>query len=160
MSNRGATKKSDTRDSDRFSRRSALIALGAGIALTSFEFMAASAQSRSQPGVNTLNRTKVNEIVRGGGTLVVAEWEAKEGQAEAVSAILQRFLPQAQSDPGVKLFLIARGKNNPAQFLFYELFVDDAAVAAHRASEYFKTMIAGEALPLLSKRESTEYSLL
>jgi quinol monooxygenase YgiN len=107
-----------------------------------------------------MNQSAVNEIVCGGGSLVVAQWEAKEGQAEAVAAILRRFLPQAQNDPGVKLFLIGRGKENPAQFLFYELFVDDAAVAAHRASEYFKTFIAGEALPLLSKRESTQYSLL
>jgi quinol monooxygenase YgiN len=102
----------------------------------------------------------VNEIVRDGGLLVVAQWEAKEGQAEAVVAILRRFLPQAQSDPGVKLFLIGRGRDNPAQFLFYELFADEAALAAHQASEYFKSLIAGEALPLLSKRERAQYSLL
>jgi quinol monooxygenase YgiN len=102
----------------------------------------------------------LSEIVRGGGLLVVAQWEAKQGQADAVVAILRRFLPQAQSDPGVKLFLISQGKDNPAQFLFYELFEDDAALAAHQASEYFKTLIAGEALPLLSKRERAQYTLL
>ena len=107
-----------------------------------------------------MNQDAVNDIVRGGGLLVVAQWEAKEGQADKVASILRRFLPQAQSDPGVKMFLIARGKENPAQFLFYELFIDEAAASAHRASEYFKTFIAGEALPLLSKRESTQYSLL
>jgi quinol monooxygenase YgiN len=64
------------------------------------------------------------------------------------------------SPPGVKLFLISRGKENPAQFLFYEVFVDDAALAAHLASDYFKTLIAGEALPLLAKRERAQYSLL
>ena len=109
---------------------------------------------------STMDQSTVNEIVRGGGLLVVAQWEAKPGQADAVAAILHRFLPQAQSDPGVKLFLIGRGRDNPAQFLFYELFVDDAALAAHLASEYFKTLIAGEALPLLVKRERAQYSLL
>ena len=58
------------------------------------------------------NQSTVNEIVRGGGLVVVAQWEAKPGQADAVLAILHRFLPQAQSDPGVKLFLISQGKDN------------------------------------------------
>ena len=74
--------------------------------------------------------------------------------------ILRRFLPQAQGEPGVKLFLIGRGKENPAQFLFYELFADAAAFAAHQASNHFKTLIAGEALPLLTKRERSQYTLL
>ena len=109
---------------------------------------------------STMSQSTVNEIVSGGGLLVVAQWEAKPGQADAVVDILHRFLPQAQSDPGIKLFLIGRGRDNPAQFLFYELFVDEAALADHQASEYFKTLIAGEALPLLSKRERAQYALL
>jgi quinol monooxygenase YgiN len=95
-----------------------------------------------------------------GGYLIVAQWEAKKGQADAVADILHRYLPQAQSDPGVKLFLIARAKENPAQFLFYELFVDEAASKAHQASTYFQTLIAGQALALLSKRERTQFALL
>jgi quinol monooxygenase YgiN len=143
--------------------------LGACLVLNRISAFALPANAQSQiqklKGVSTMsqstmNQGTVNEIVRGGGLLVVAQWEAKQGQADAVVAILRRFLPLAQSDPGVKLFLIGQGRDNPAQFLFYELFVDDAALAAHLASEYFKTLIAGEALPLLSKRERAQYSLL
>jgi quinol monooxygenase YgiN len=149
-----------------FTRRSAFAMLGACVALTKIVGLAAPANAQSQPkgtdtmSQSTMSQSTVNEIVSGGGLLVVAQWEAKPGQADAVVDILHRFLPQAQSDPGIKLFLIGRGKDNPAQFLFYELFVDDAALAAHQASEYFKTLIAGEALPLLSKRERAQYSLL
>jgi len=121
---------------------------------------ASQAQSQQPKGAGTKSQNAMNEIVGSGGSLVVAQWEAKEGQADTVAAILHGFLPQAQNDPGVKLFLIARGKENEAQFLFFELFVDDAAIAAHRASAYFKTYIAERALPLLSKRESAQYSLL
>jgi quinol monooxygenase YgiN len=109
---------------------------------------------------HAMNSKTVGEAVSGGGLLVVARWEAKQGQADTVAAILRRFLPEAQRDPGAKLFLIGRGKENPAQFLFYELFVDEAALKAHQESAYFKTFIAGEALPLLSKREREQYSLL
>jgi quinol monooxygenase YgiN len=153
-------------DSALFTRRAAFAVLGACIALTKAVGFAAPAKAQSQrKGIDTMNQSTmsqstIDEIVSGGGLLVVAQWEAKQGQADAVVAILHRFLPLAQSDPGVKLFLIGRGKDNPAQFLFYELFVDEAALAAHQASEYFKTLIAGEALPLLSKRERAQYALL
>ncbi|TAI63150.1 antibiotic biosynthesis monooxygenase family protein [Bradyrhizobium sp. Leo170] len=102
----------------------------------------------------------VKEAVDGSGLLVVAQWEAKEGQADRIAEILSRFLPEAQSEPGAKLFLISRAKDNPAQFLFYELFRDEAAFKAHQDSAHFKTYIAGEALPLLAKRERLQYTLL
>ena len=103
---------------------------------------------------------KVNEAVDGGGLLVVAQWEAKEGEADNVVSILDRFLPEAQREEGVKLFLISRASENPAQFLFYELFRDEAAFKAHQESAHFKTYIAGQALPLLAKRERGQYGLL
>ena len=102
----------------------------------------------------------ISDAVNEGGLLVVAQWEAKEGQAEPIAGILDRFLPQAQAEPGVKLFLISRATDNPAQFLFYELFRDEAAFKAHQDSAHFKTHIAGEALPLLAKRERAQYALL
>ena len=102
----------------------------------------------------------INDAVEGGGLLVVAQWEAKAGEADKVAAILDRFLPEAQREDGVKLFLISRAKDNPAQFLFYELFRDEAAFKAHQESAHFKTYIAGEALPLLAKRERAQYGLL
>jgi quinol monooxygenase YgiN len=102
----------------------------------------------------------VNEAVSGGGLLVVAQWEAREGEADRVADILSRFLPEAQQEPGAKLFLISRAKDNPAQFLFYELFRDEAAFKAHQESAHFKTYIAGQALPLLARRERTQYGLI
>jgi quinol monooxygenase YgiN len=106
------------------------------------------------------NKTTIGEAIGDGGLLVVAQWEAKAGQADKVADILDRFLPEAQNDPGAKLFLIGRNRDNPAQFLFYELFRDEAALKAHQDSAYFKTYIADQALPLLAKRERAQYALL
>ena len=106
------------------------------------------------------NKMTIADAVSGEGLLVVAQWEANEGQADNVADILDRFLPEAQSEPGVKLFLIGRSKDNPAQFLFYELFRDEAAFKAHQESPHFKTYIVGQALPLLAKRERAQYALL
>jgi len=95
-----------------------------------------------------------------GGYLIVAQWETKESQADAVADILRRYLPLAQKDKGVKQFAIGRAKDNPGQFLFYELFVDEGAYKAHQASDYFQNLIAGQALGLLAKRERTQFVLL
>ena len=137
-------------------RRTALAVLGAGAGLGLAQM--AQAQSNKEKSMNDADR--VNEIVKGGGLLVVAEWEVKDGQAERVADILGRYQPLAQRSQGVKLFLISRAKENPAQFLFYELFENEAAFAAHSESEPFKTLIAGEALALLSKRVRTQYTLI
>ena len=102
----------------------------------------------------------VSEAVSGGGLLVVAQWEARDGEADRVAEILSRFLPEAQKEPGVQLFLISRAKDSPAQFLFYELFRDEAAFKAHQDSDHFKTYIAGQALPLLARRERAQYGLI
>ncbi len=107
-----------------------------------------------------MDRKTLGEAVGGGSLLVVAQWEAKEGEADKVAEILARFLPEAQREPGAALFLISRARDNPAQFLFYELFRDEAAFKAHQESDHFKTYIAGQALPLLSKRERMQYALL
>jgi quinol monooxygenase YgiN len=107
-----------------------------------------------------IDKRTVSEAVHGGGLLVVAQWEAKEGQADNVADILTHFLPEAQREPGAQLFLISRDKENPGRFLFYELFRDEAAFAAHQQTAHFKTYIAGQALPLLAKRERAQYALL
>jgi quinol monooxygenase YgiN len=107
-----------------------------------------------------INERTISEAVTGGGLLVVAQWEAKEGQADRIADILSRFLPEAQREPGAKMFLISRARENPAQLLFYELFRYEAAFKAHQESAHFKTYIAGEALPLLAKRERMQYALL
>jgi quinol monooxygenase YgiN len=111
-------------------------------------------------GQYAMERKTVSEAVDGGGLLVVAQWEAKDGQADEVADILSRFLPEAQREPGAKLFLIGRSKENPGEFLFYELFRDEAAFKAHQESPHFKTYIAGQALTLLAKRERKQYALL
>jgi quinol monooxygenase YgiN len=92
--------------------------------------------------------------------VVTAFWEANRGEEDAVAAILSRFAPQAREEPGVERFVIHRSRAEPAQFFFYEVFADEAAFAAHQQTPHFKGLIAGEALPKLTKRERAQYTIL
>src|SRR5215470_12403563 len=92
--------------------------------------------------------------------VVTAFWEATSGEEEAVAAILSRFAPQAREEPSVENFVIHRSRSEPSKFFFYEVFKDEAAFAAHQQTAHFKTLIAGEALAKLAKRERAQYSIL
>lgn len=91
------------------------------------------------------------------GLVVTAFWEAKPEEVPALLDIIRKFLPQAQKEPGVKAFQIHQSTTEPAKFFFYEVFKDDAAFAEHQQSEHFKTLIVGQAVPKLARRERTQH---
>ena len=74
--------------------------------------------------------------------------------------IIERFLPQAQGEPGVLAFQIHQSLDDPGKFFFYEVFRDEAAFADHQQTEHFKALILAEALPRLAKRERTQHKFV
>lgn len=94
------------------------------------------------------------------GVAVSAIWEAKAGEEDAVAGILARLGEAARTEPGVKLFLVHRAVQNPGHFLFYELFEDEAAFAAHQQTAHFKSLVLEQGLPKLTRRERVQYSVL
>ena len=60
----------------------------------------------------------------------------------------------------MRCFVIHRSRSEPAKFFFYEIFKDEAAFAAHQQTAHFKTLIAGEALAKLARRERAQYAIL
>jgi quinol monooxygenase YgiN len=91
------------------------------------------------------------------GLIVTAFWEARPDEVDAVQAIVRQFLPQAQREPGVKAFQIHQSTSEPHKFFFYEVFRDEAAFADHQQTDHFKTLIVGQAVPKLAKRERTQH---
>lgn len=94
------------------------------------------------------------------GFVVGAFWEARQGEEEAVAAILSKYLPEARKEPGVRCFTIQRSRSEASKFFFYEVFKDEAAFAAHQETPHFKSLIVAEALPKLAKRERVLYAML
>jgi quinol monooxygenase YgiN len=91
------------------------------------------------------------------GLVVTAFWDAKPEEVDALLGIIKEFLPQAQREPGVKAFQIHQSLTEPTKFFFYEVFKDEAAFAEHQQSEHFKTLIVGQAVPKLARRERTQH---
>jgi quinol monooxygenase YgiN len=84
-------------------------------------------------------------------------WRARDGEARAAADIIRRFAPLARQEPGLEVLTVNQNASDPSQFLFYELFTNAEAFAAHQETPHFKEMILGEALPKLASRERVEY---
>ena len=66
---------------------------------------------------------------------IVARVTVKEGKAEEYIAAFTPLLEQAEKEPGTVLYALYRSKDDPRMFWTTEVYVDDDAFAAHRASE-------------------------
>jgi quinol monooxygenase YgiN len=119
--------------------------------------MSAKEKSQISAKENTMLELTKGSVPAGGRLALAATWEAKEGEAEAVADILRRMAVAVKSEPGTLLFWPHRSSSNDREFFLYELFADDAAFAAHQQTEHFKTLIVGEALPKLARRERVQF---
>jgi autoinducer 2-degrading protein len=92
--------------------------------------------------------------------VLVAKYHVKQGQGDAVEAALKQMAPLvAAHEPGCKLYHANRSTETPDLFLLYEHYADEAALAAHRETPHFKSIIEGKIVPLLDKRERELYRL-
>lgn len=92
--------------------------------------------------------------------VVTAFWEANPGEETTIAGLLRSFLPQAQKEPGVRQFQIHQNAAEPRKFFFYEVFANEAAFADHQQTDHFKTIIQGQALAKLAKRERSQFHFI
>jgi quinol monooxygenase YgiN len=85
-------------------------------------------------------------------------WEARAGEADAVADILRRMTVAVRSEPGTLRFEPHRSPSNDHVFFLYELFVDEAAFAAHQQTDHFKSLVLEQGLPRLVRRERTPFT--
>ena len=66
---------------------------------------------------------------------IVAKVTIKEGRAGEYLAAFARLLEQAEREPGTLLYAVNRSADDPLVFWTTEVYADEAAFAAHRASD-------------------------
>lgn len=71
---------------------------------------------------------------------VVAKLTIKPGTEKEFEAVAKELVAKVQAgEPGCKLYVLHRGET-PNVYVFMERYVDQAAVEAHRATDYFKAL--------------------
>jgi quinol monooxygenase YgiN len=92
--------------------------------------------------------------------IIVARWRAREGSAEIVESILHELARAARSEPGNLQFTVHRHASDRNEFLLYEVYTSKQAFDDHRATEHFKKLVLGGAVPLLASREINAYAIV
>ena len=78
-------------------------------------------------------------------------WMAKQGREGEMAAVFSRLTEESRKEPGCVTYQVHKHKTEARRFFVYELYKDDAALEAHRASAHF-LQYARKELPKLGDR--------
>jgi autoinducer 2-degrading protein len=84
---------------------------------------------------------------------VFAKWQVKEGALDTVLTLLKEVTLKSTAEEGNLFYNLHQSNTDPNTLILAEAYKDEAAVAAHRASEHFQTLVLGQIVPLLAERE-------
>lgn len=73
---------------------------------------------------------------------IVAILTARPGQAEALRALLDGMLAPSRAEVGNLRYDLWRDQADPNRFVLDELYADNDAIAAHRASPHFQDYLS------------------
>jgi quinol monooxygenase YgiN len=76
------------------------------------------------------------------GVGLIAVCKARPGLEEATREVLLPTVPWALAKPGCLQYILHVDRKNPAEFVFYEIWADQAALDEHWASPEFKALVA------------------
>ena len=82
-----------------------------------------------------------------------AKWRVKEGHLVAVLDLLADLSEKSTAEEGNLLYKIHQSISDANTLILFEGYKDEAALAAHRSSEHFQTLVTGKIIPLLEDRE-------
>lgn len=68
---------------------------------------------------------------------------ARPGQADALRALLRGMVPHCRAEPGNLRWDVWQDRSQTDRYVLDELYRDDDAVAAHRATPHFRYYLAG-----------------
>jgi quinol monooxygenase YgiN len=70
---------------------------------------------------------------------IAAILAAKPGKAAELESLLRGMVEPCRAEPGCLRWDLWQDREDPDRFVLDELYADDAAVAAHRATPHFQT---------------------
>ena len=82
-----------------------------------------------------------------------AKWQVKEGQLVAVLDLLADLTAKSTAEEGNLLYKIHQSISDANTLILFEGYKDESALAEHRDSDHFKTLVLGKIIPLLEDRE-------
>lgn len=85
--------------------------------------------------------------------VVCATWTAQPGKEDVVRDAITKLAPPSREEPGNRFYQAFQDPAEPGIFRLFEIYDDEAAYAAHAASEHFEEYAVQQAIPVLTGRE-------
>jgi len=82
-----------------------------------------------------------------------AKWQVKEGQLDTVLNLLTDVVKKSSQEKGNLFYKVHQSNSEANTLILFEGYKDEAALAEHRNSEHFQTVVVGQIVPLLEARE-------
>jgi len=92
--------------------------------------------------------------------VVSATWTAEPGQEAVVLEAIEKLTPPSRAEEGNVFYQAYQDPAEPSVFHLFEVYADEAAYAAHGASDHFAEFGHGLAIPVLAKRERAFYETI
>lgn len=90
--------------------------------------------------------------------VLIARYYVKPGNSQAVREALTKMSARVKADePACLVYNANIDPQNENLYCLYEIYTNEAALAAHRETPHFKEVIEGIIVPLLEKREREIY---
>lgn len=86
--------------------------------------------------------------------VLVARYQVRQGHGDEVAiALAEMGRAVDNAEPRCLDYRVGRSLDDPDQFILYEEYVDQESLEAHRLTEHFRTLIEGQVVPLLERRD-------
>lgn len=92
--------------------------------------------------------------------VVSATWTATPGSEGVVLDAIEKLTPPSRAEEGNLFYQAYQDPTAPTVFRLFEIYTDEAAYAAHGASEHFATYALHQAIPVLADRERAFYETI
>ena len=92
--------------------------------------------------------------------VVSAVWTAEPGQEGVVLDAIEKLTPPSREEPGNLFYQAFQDPEAPLVFRLFEIYTDEAAYAAHGASDHFRQYALEQAIPVLANRERAFYETI
>ena len=82
-----------------------------------------------------------------------ARWQVKEGQLDTVLSLLAEVVAKSTAEEGNLLYKVHQSNSDATALILFEGDKDESALAEHRNSEHFQTLVIEKIIPILDTRE-------
>lgn len=92
--------------------------------------------------------------------VVSATWTCETGKEDVVLDAIAKLTPPSRAEEGNVFYQAYQDPAEPSVFRLFEIYADEAAYAAHGASDHFAEFGLNQAIPVLIKRERAFYETI